>query len=412
MDQSNSNPNSFPVAKTHYKVFHGDSLVCGHESLQMLIENIYLLLANYSFHNIISSLKVNCYYGVMSMTSFAVRFDHGLQLTNADNQIKVSALFPIFIIYDLELSKKIRPIYQPPDRINSEYRDDTLSQKRDQSDLAPMMTKSVNVQVQSIPNRVGNDGAQGTLVTPQTVLLQKNCHRAYEKKSLVAKKSQMRNKKIPKPIEKTDDEKLAEIDELKEADREDRRRARLKELRQIENKKIFAYDKKIYSKVKTDIEDGLITPETLNPTFKAKYYLLKLLESRSLIDFTSDSDIDAEYLIFEDLFTTCEKTESESKSKSKLDPVVYVPHNYRFLSTEDKIKCAKKYDLTVDEFEATYVNVKRPETIFDLPKPIKSCNNIPLDSDTEHDTESDTNSDTDSDSDSQSDHPVPEYLKF
>ena len=127
---------------------------------------------------------------------------------------------------------------------------------------------------------------------------------------------------------------------------------------------IFESDKKSYSQMKQDILQGIIKVDNINPSFIYKYHIFKVLETRNAIDFTNNQSIKKEYDIFKELQDECEKDECEedacAKDTCKPSPMekvnIYVPHNYSYMTPDQKEHYAKKYKMSQREFEENYIN--------------------------------------------------------
>nr|AEX63044.1 hypothetical protein mv_R842 [Moumouvirus Monve] len=112
---------------------------------------------------------------------------------------------------------------------------------------------------------------------------------------------------------------------------------------------LFKSDKNSYKLIKNDIEKGILDNKDINAFFADKFIIFKLLESRGCLNLDNNDDIKTEYELFRDLYEPEENIISEKEN-------IYVPHNYHYISEQEKINHAKKYNMTLNEFEEKYVN--------------------------------------------------------
>ena len=117
--------------------------------------------------------------------------------------------------------------------------------------------------------------------------------------------------------------------------------------------RVFESDKFSYVSIKRDLEKGALKREDINPCFELKYLIFKVLESRNSIDFTKNDNISTEYELFKILYDECNEN---NQNNCKPIVKVYIPHNYQYMSKERKEEYARKYKMTLKQFEDKYVN--------------------------------------------------------
>jgi hypothetical protein len=117
--------------------------------------------------------------------------------------------------------------------------------------------------------------------------------------------------------------------------------------------------------MKNDIEKGTLKQNQMHPYFVIKYQIFKILEQRGKINFSSNSNISQEYEIFNELQNVCnEKDEDDTKIDQSICKV-YIPHNYHYMSQDKKEDHAKKYKMTLQQFEDKYINYMMDDDIIE-----------------------------------------------
>ncbi|QGR53774.1 hypothetical protein [Moumouvirus maliensis] len=112
---------------------------------------------------------------------------------------------------------------------------------------------------------------------------------------------------------------------------------------------LFKSDKNSYKLIKNDIDKGILDSKDINIFFADKFLVFKLLETRNCLNLLNDDNIKTEYELFKELYEPEENIISEEEN-------IYVPHNYHYISEQEKINHAKKYGMSIEEFENKYVN--------------------------------------------------------
>ncbi|MEM0354233.1 MAG: hypothetical protein QXW79_01490 [Thermoplasmata archaeon] len=112
--------------------------------------------------------------------------------------------------------------------------------------------------------------------------------------------------------------------------------------------KVFESDKRSYVLIKKDVEEGKITEDEINLFFVPKYQIFRILESRGVINFLNNNKLDEEYRHFKVLYDACKDDESNSREQKV---VPYIPHNFQYLSEQEKKSYVEKYHMTMEEFK-------------------------------------------------------------
>ncbi|AVL94629.1 hypothetical protein ma243 [Moumouvirus australiensis] len=112
---------------------------------------------------------------------------------------------------------------------------------------------------------------------------------------------------------------------------------------------LFKSDKNSYKLIKNDIDKGILDSKDINMFFADKFTVFKLLETRNCLDLENNDNIKTEYELFKELYEPEENIISEEEN-------IYVPYNYHYISEQEKKNHAKKYGMSVEEFENKYVN--------------------------------------------------------
>lgn len=98
-----------------------------------------------------------------------------------------------------------------------------------------------------------------------------------------------------------------------------------------ERRNIYQSDKKSYHLIKKHIMDGLIDEENISPFFKQKYPIFKFMDQNGDIDCENDYELYTE--LFSDLYGDKNNNSDDDDTEK-----CYVPHNYHYLTEEEKAK--------------------------------------------------------------------------
>lgn len=120
----------------------------------------------------------------------------------------------------------------------------------------------------------------------------------------------------------------------------------IKKEQEEEKRNIFKSDKKTYRMMRDDIKLGRLPREQISPLFKLKYPIFEFLDSKNLLG--PDGEIGEDYFMY--TFLHQEQNPPENiYSKQNL----YIPHNYNFLSDDEKAKyshCIDQKDDMIEQF--------------------------------------------------------------
>lgn len=271
------------------------------------IMDIIIPLYNYLFDSVkfrswneqnfnFPEIKIIIYYFNLPVTIFNVSLDNGVLLYNDDNKIKLSSISPQHAALDILITKMYEKGYL--------WSDVKISEKLD-------------------PQNGSNFNANLTLRSdakfPEPVTMEIHDPKTKEKLSM---SEQLDHSSFMRCEQKVED---------------------------IGNElKVFESDKRSYVLIKRDVEEGKIIEDEINPFFVPKYQIFKVLESRGAINFSDNCKLEEEYRLFRTLYDVCKEDESNSREWRM---VPYVPHNFQYLSEQEKKSYVEKFQMTLEEFE-------------------------------------------------------------
>lgn len=287
-----------------------------YDSLEDAIINIYQLL-NYDTKTDFDNILLNIVYYHNIVTTFYLMYKEGsLFLHNDDNFIKISSMYPQFLSLD-NIFKMDKP--KLSNNLNKNNKLNTPQKKSDNHRHQSLLKKSVTPLVNTKPVNLDADNKVSS-------------------------------------TEKSFDENFELLKEKQRCDR-------INHNKNIEKFKVFYNDKVAYTLVKNDIETGLLHNDNINPAFVLKYKIFKILESRDNINFNDDDNITEEYNLFNELYDVC--LENEEEEEIKEIKKIYIPHNYYYMTNDKKEEHAKKYKMTMKEFEDKYINSKLEDDVIE-----------------------------------------------
>jgi hypothetical protein len=135
-------------------------------------------------------------------------------------------------------------------------------------------------------------------------------------------------------------------------------------LKPNESLRIFESDKKSYLLMKLDINNGILKANEINSYFYDKYQIFKILDSRNAIKFNNNDDIKNEYKLFLDMFECCDElAENVNVKATEINPPdnkadIYIPHNYKYMTNDQKNTYAKKYKMTAHDLDKYIATTK------------------------------------------------------
>lgn len=158
---------------------------------------------------------------------------------------------------------------------------------------------------------------------------------------------------------------------------------------------IYNHDKKAYLRIRDDIENNLLSRESIPEFFSDKYEVFRIMDLRN--DLNGRQDPEQEFERFTNLlkvFYEC-KYDEDTKVNSPYQGLfsqdqVYVPHNYHYLTDTQKEECANKYGMSKTEFEAKHIQNENSTPVSQpngYDTALKSLSN--LSEQLNHDTDSD-----------------------
>jgi len=107
---------------------------------------------------------------------------------------------------------------------------------------------------------------------------------------------------------------------------------------------LFKNNKRIYYDIKKDILENKLAENALHDSFIIEYQIFKIMETKNCFN----GNIESEFSEYQKLKDICD---------DETPPVeVFVPHNYHFMTLDEKQKHVDKYNLTIHEFEKSYVH--------------------------------------------------------
>lgn len=386
--------------------------------------NISDLLSNF-FKNLFSDNKFNirienyiieCFYHDVVVNTFNFYYDNGFILFDQKNFFMISSIFPEYAIFDnMYLSK----LSTDNTQTQSSALDIPFSSFGSFKKFNPLPIKDCTTL--TIPTTAITPTSTVTPITPVTPVTpvtpitpithvtpvgtsnsfsRKDRHQNLKNKFKLLEESNKSNNLINTKVKK--EKKNKSFDEDFEAKKEKERNERVVSRNKSTKFRVFESDKKSYNQMKKDIEKGLLKKNSIHPFFVIKFDVFEIMEKRNAIKFDNDDNINKEYELFDQLYslydensdkesgTNCKNSTGgtngteDTKSNNSNIINVFVPHNYHYLSNEDKIKHAKKYKLTKEEFEEKYINMTNQKS-----------NDKNNDNDMDNDTDSEGSDDDD-----------------
>jgi hypothetical protein len=119
----------------------------------------------------------------------------------------------------------------------------------------------------------------------------------------------------------------------------------------------FQADKKCYYKIKADIDNDVIKKEDISPWFIEKYLFFNIMDVKNQLKESND-DINNEFKYFDELKNAALETDSSDDEPPlpKYNNLfggsdVYVPHNYNYMTDQQKLDYVTRANMTISEFE-------------------------------------------------------------
>ena len=293
-------------------------------SIEQAIEKLYTFL--FVNDNFIENYEVVIFHGNICVDILRVKYDSGLILYNEQIKLVASILFPSFAVFDIMHSNR-KALSHISHDVNQSVEPDFFAKKTPEKNVEKISPKS------------------------HRKINKQNRHANLLKKAAIAEKCSLNSNRKNEERQKKNNK---DFDEEFEKKKELVRNEKIIKNRNSERFRIFVSDKKVYQSIKKDIQEGKISLDEINPFFVEKFQIFKILESRNVINFDSDNNINSEYEIFIDLYNACN---DDINTDKKIDAQqIYIPHNYHFMTLEKKKEYARKYNMTVKQFEDRYIN--------------------------------------------------------
>ena len=293
-----------------------------HTCLEHLVYNLYQYIFHYRTYHDINHIQ--CLSMGIPVNTFDVSYkvEHGLYLVNNDNSIKLSCLFPQFTAIDNEIKKILGS---------------TLSER------VP--------KVSGVPSRAAHLDRVGAMDTSEPIKTKlpvsepvKEANRSRRPRHKFYSSSNSNSDLKPNvSVQEVVPDKLIEPKNIVSVSDH------------MPKIKIFDSDKQSYLCMKRDIENGKLNINNIHSCFALKYDIFKILDIRSAINFSSNSNIEEEYELFTDLYNSCVPDDDELAELASNNKV-YVPYNYHYWTDDKKTEHAKTYDMTQQEFEEKYID--------------------------------------------------------
>lgn len=323
---------------TAYKIEINGKIGISVYGIEDAISSLYLYLINNQITDF-SKIQLSCYFMGCKINYFQIRYQNGLVLYDDNSTLKIPSLFPEILILDKQYKKIIVPKVKTFNFV-----------KNKASYLNPIGIHNEVDQIKNIQNSSSDE--------------QKNRHIIMKERAKIAEQAK---NEIKMKVEEEKKE-LGGFDENFEAKKENERNKKIETRRANEKISIFMSDKKSYTMICNDLKDGIIKIDDIPQFFVLKYEIFKILENRGVINFDTNDNIDDEYDIFKTLFEECSDCVDDPKyvplgiyrddefSRKSSNKKIYIPHNYQYMTKEEKEKYAKKYKMTLSQFENKYIN--------------------------------------------------------
>lgn len=355
-----------PLIDKFFKIIHKNNSCehTNHTTLNDTIVQLYNILFGSNEINLID-IQIVCYYMGIPVINFNLGNDNGLILYNDDNYIRICALFPEYNVIDTAYTKFITSRIRKYPSIS----DNTNKFQR----AAPIDNNNNNIKTYKYTAPINN-----IKTSKHTVPVNNN------KKYMFDRKNTDRNCNTRNSINSKKNVKNgSKLEDINNLSTDDNINYDFSE--QI---KIFESDKRSYFLIKKDLDDDVLKRDQIHPDFVLKYLIFKVLELREAINFASNSNIDNEFEIFSNLYEEYQKDNEVDEPPHK----VYIPHNYNYMTPDEKDKYAHKYNMTRQQFENKYINIIVEDD--DIFGKINDKNIEEINDDTDNKSDTDDKSDT------------------
>jgi len=254
---------------------------------------------------------VKSIYLTVPVTKFSLEYDNGIVMYNECCVIKISSLFPQLSVFD---------------KLLMDISTNTFTSKCNASTINKPLASNENTfaNKQRMPNQTNSD-----------------------KKKIIPNATKMLPQKPVPKIQKPIAQMTTE-DEQFELEKEKKRNAVIEQNRIDESYRVFENDKRSFTQINKDINNGLLLQDDIHPCFVAKYVVFSILRERGVINFENNDQSRKEYDIFMDLYQSLEYEDPTCEQSSQ---TIHIPHNYLFMTDAQKEECAKKNNMTTKQLE-------------------------------------------------------------
>lgn len=369
------NLNNVNLSNLEFVLFENDTKIYSSYNFNYVVHEMLSILLNYlsfqkvnGFDNI--PLKTNLYINV-SMTESSKRYpinvssvyfslnDFSFEESSGEYEVKLEK-------YNLSLVEKIKSLIKKPNIKINKLRSLDNNEKDQYYDQDKNITNFTldnldNTNNAQISNFIENTKKllvnnlkmeDSMLIIPKKMNSDKNDNDSKENDLCENDPSENElelneelEKKIREEIEnienikKMEEDKIIEIkkkhDEEKEnlvdyecEIKEKKMMERIKKDLDNQKKRIFESDKNSYFLMKKDINEGKLKEDNISVLFKQKYPIFKFMDENG------DLNLDNEFEIYSELFNGLYEDQLETDDNESC----YIPHNYHYLSEEEKLK--------------------------------------------------------------------------
>lgn len=341
-----------------------------YKTMEDLMASLYYSLCHDNLE--MSQYKIMVCYMNVTVSCFNIEWSNGLILKDSENQMKVTSLYPQMGMLEMLLCQSTSYQIQKSDQPNKPAQSHDVSKPTRHRKIFER-NKSIHTnQIPTSNNKTTCDDKP--IYNNKTTCEDKpiyNNKTTCDYKHICSNKTTCDDKhicsnKITCGDETTCDDKTTCCNKTTCDNKTIEYQVGMKTKHSSEHLNVFKSDKKSYVQIKRDIDTGIFRRDQIHPLFTIKYQLFQILESRNKINFGSDGNINDEYEIFMDLYNACNEDNDCNDNNKCNDHTkcgdhtnkcnIWVPIKYNYMSIQEKIDYAGKYNMTLDEFEKKYVN--------------------------------------------------------
>lgn len=322
------------------------------------VQRLYQQCYSYGIQHL-TNVKLISHYDCICIETFDVSYDTGIILKNNRNTIVTTSIFPEFLVFD----SMIRNAWNRP-LINTSTAPNLCNQKMDTSN----------------PIRISKTNSRHPFY--EESLKRVHLRRVQEQKL----DSQPISPNLDLPVDKPPIVRISETEPMVTLCSNPKPESNTVNKRRCE----YIDDKRCYLQIKKDIANGRIRPFEIHPVFMFKYEIFKILENREAINIENNDNVDVECAKFAEFMDFCHNEEQEEKPKDKKQS--FVPHNFFYLTKEQKQDIASKHNMSLEEY-TKYAEQQEPEPLDYTIKDVKPLLDLDSDSDSSSDSSYDAETD-------------------